>query len=391
MDLLFVITYIFSHNFHIFRRGKRLKILITGPGGFIGKNLICHLKQLENIEILEFDRTKTLNDLKTFIGQADFIIHLAGVVRPKDESQFKKDNSILTNQIIEFLVDQNKSIPIIFTSSIQADKHNSYGISKKEAENLIANYAQKMQVPCFVYQLPNIFGKWCLPNYNSVVATWCHNISRGLDITISDPEINLTLVYIDDVVNSFLTVIQNVNNNSATVHYPIIDRKFNVKLKDLADMIYKFKNNTLLPNSSDTLTNFMHATYLSHLPIEAGATMLKTHSDKRGSFFEVFKSATNGQISVSTSKPGAVRGNHFHHTKCEKFVVIQGQAIIKLRKIDEKEVRVYEVNGANPTVVEILPGYTHNIENTGNEDMILLMWTNEVYNPKAPDTTPLEV
>lgn len=368
-----------------------MNILVTGSNGFIGKNLIWHLKQLENINILEFSRANSQEELTQYISKADIIFHLAGAMRPKDESQFKTDNSTLTKQIVDILSEQKKSIPVVFTSSIQVVQHNSYGISKKEAEEQLIHYSQKMHAACFIFQLPNIFGKWCLPNYNSVVATWCHNIARGLEITISDPEINLNLVYIDDVIESFLSIVKNIPTTPPTVHYPRIHRCFNVKLKDLAEKIYTFKNNNSLPIANDVFTNFLHATYLSHIPETAGSIPLKTHSDRRGSFFEVFKSVSGGQISISTSKPGAVRGNHFHHTKCEKFVVIQGQALIKLRKIDEKEVRLYAVEGSNPTVVNILPGFTHNIENTGSEDMILLMWTNEIYDPNAPDTTPLEV
>lgn len=368
-----------------------MNILITGSKGFIGKNLICHLKQLENIKIFEYSRENTINDLSRFISEVDIIFHLAGAMRPKDETQFKIDNSILTKQIVDLLLEKKKSTPIVFSSSIQVVKHNFYGISKKEAENIIIEYSNKMQVPCFIFQLPNIFGKWCLPSYNSVVATWCHNISRNLEITISNSESNITLVYIDDVIGSFLSIIKNIKNYKVEVHYPIISREFNVKLKDLSEKLYNFKNSNLLPIASDTFTNFLHATYLSHLPEEEGSTPLKTHSDKRGSFFEVFKSATDGQISISTTKPGAVRGNHYHHTKCEKFVVIKGKAVIRLRKIDEEKIRIYPVDGASPCVVNILPGYTHNIENTGTEDMTLLIWTNEVYDPNTPDTIHLEV
>lgn len=368
-----------------------MNILITGSNGFIGKNLICHLKQLENIKILEYNREKTVQDLSDYISEADIIFHLAGAMRPKDEAQFKIDNSILTKQIVDILLAKNKSTPIVFSSSIQVVQHNFYGISKKEAEEILTDYSHKMQTACFIFQLPNVFGKWCLPGYNSVVATWCHNISRGLEISISDPEANLTLVYIDDVISSFLSIIKNLKDSNTGVHYPVISRKFNIKLKDLSDQIYKFKNSNLLPITNDVFTNFLHATYLSHLPEEGVSAPLKTHSDKRGSFFEVFRSATDGQISISTTKPGEVRGNHYHHTKCEKFVVIQGKAVIRLRKINEKKVLSYEVDGTNPCVVNILPGFTHNIENTGSEDMTLLIWTNQVYDPNTPDTIHLEV
>lgn len=345
-----------------------------------------------NIEVYEFTRENKIDVLDEFIYDCDFIFHLAGVNRPKDETEFHYGNTELTKILLKKLSNNKKSIPIVFTSSIQAEKENLYGISKKECEQLILKYGQEHNVKTFIYRLPNVFGKWCRPNYNSVIATFCNNISRGLDIRVDNPDTVLNLVYIDDIVEEFINAL-NFNENRIG-KYCKIPVSYEVTLGKIAKLIYSFKErreNLHIPNMNNQFEKNLYSTYLSYLPNDEFKYKLKMNIDDRGSFTEFIKTLERGQVSINTSKPGIVKGNHWHHTKNEKFLVVKGEGNIQLREINKDEIIEYHVSGENLEVIDIPPGYTHNIINEGNEDMVTVMWANEIFNPEKPDTYYMEV
>lgn len=370
-------------------------VLVTGAKGFIGKNLMVRLEELDNVAIKSFDKEENLETLQKFLGEADFIFHLAGVNRPENVQEFEKVNVGLTKNIINLLEEMDKKIPIMITSSIQAESDNPYGKSKKMAEDELVKYAERNSVPIYIYRLPNVFGKWSRPNYNSVVSTFCYNISHNLDITISDPKRELELVYIDDVISEFISLL-NRGNSDFHKYYYNIKRIFKVTLGELADILYEIRNirNALtIPDLSNHFMRFLHATYLSYLDKDALLYETDLKEDNRGSFVELMKSKTFGQVSISRSRKGVIRGNHYHNTKNEKFYVIQGEAVIKLRNILDDKIISYYVSGEKIEIVDIPPGYTHSIENLtkGNGEMILLIWANEIFDPENPDTYYCEV
>lgn len=345
-----------------------------------------------NIEVYEFTRENKIDVLDEFIYDCDFIFHLAGVNRPKDETEFHYGNTELTKILLKKFSNNKKSIPIVFTSSIQAEKENPYGISKKECEQLILKYGQEHNVKTFIYRLPNVFGKWCRPNYNSVIATFCNNISRGLDIRVDNPDTVLNLVYIDDIVEEFINAL-NFNENRIG-KYCKIPVSYEVTLGKIAKLIYSFKEsreNLHIPNMNNQFEKNLYSTYLSYLPNDEFKYKLKMNIDDRGSFTEFIKTLERGQVSINISKPGIIKGNHWHHTKNEKFLVVKGEGNIQLRDINKDEIIEYHVSGENLEVIDIPPGYTHNIINEGNEDMVTVMWANEIFNPEKPDTYYMEV
>jgi len=370
-------------------------ILVTGSEGFIGKNLIIRLQELDNIVIKFFDKEDNIDTLKKYLREADIIFHLAGVNRPENVEEFEKVNAGLTTTLVELLEEINKKIPIVITSSIQAELDNPYGKSKKMAEDELIKYAKKNSVPVYIYRLPNVFGKWSRPNYNSVVSTFCYNISHNLDITISDPKRELELVYIDDVVDEFVKLL-NKETGDFHKHYYNIKRTFRVTLGELADKISQIRDmrkTLIVPDLSDDFTKFLHATYLSYLDKDDFSYEMDSKEDNRGSFIELIKSNSFGQLSVSMSRKGIVRGNHYHNTKNEKFCVIKGKAVIKLRNILDDKIISYYVSDKKIEVVDIPPGYTHSIENLtdGDGEMLLLIWANEIFDPKNSDTYYCEV
>jgi UDP-2-acetamido-2,6-beta-L-arabino-hexul-4-ose reductase len=370
-------------------------ILVTGSEGFIGKNLIVRLQELDDIEIKSFDKEDNLETLKKNLQESDFIFHLAGVNRPKNIEEFEKVNAGLTTTIIKLLEEIDNKIPIVITSSIQAELDNPYGKSKKIAEDELVKYAERNSVPVYIYRLPNVFGKWSRPNYNSVVSTFCYNISHNLEITISDPTQELELVYIDDVINEFVSLL-NREVGDFSKHYYDIKRTFKVTLGGLAEKIFEIRDirkTLIVPNFSDIFMKCLHATYLSYLDKDDLSYKMDSKEDDRGSFVELMKSKTFGQVSVSRSRKGVTRGNHYHNTKNEKFCVIQGKAVIKLRNILNDIIISYYVSDKKIEIVDIPPGYTHSIENLtgGNGEMILLIWANEIFNPENPDTYYCEV
>lgn len=371
------------------------EILITGSNGFLGKNLISGLKE-RKFSLNFFDKENTLQELESFVSKADFIYHLAGVNRPENPKEFYKGNHELTKKLIETI--KEKKIPLVYASSTQAELDNDYGKSKRLAELEIIKYSEKNAVPVFVYRLPNLFGKWSKPNYNSVVATFCHNISRNLPIYISDPENELSLTYIDDVVQEFLNILDKNNFDKRYSETQILNfnKTHKIKLGDLAEKIKSFENmrkKIQVPEFSDQLTKFLYSTYLSYLPKDSFAVPLKLNKDQRGSFIEFVKTQKSGQFSASTTNPGQkiVRGNHYHNTKTEKFFVLKGEASVKFRDIFTDEIIEYIVSENEPKSIDIPPGYTHSIENIGNTEMILLLWANEQFDPEKPDTHLIKV
>lgn len=367
------------------------KVLVTGAYGFIGKNLVMEL-QNRDIEVLKFGKDDSERLLRTYIREAEFVFHLAGVNRPKDTKEFSTGNKGFTARMIELIKKENHPIPILFTSSIQATQDNPYGQSKREAEDLLFRYSKETGVPVFVYRLPNVFGKWCRPNYNSAIATFCHNIARDLPITVHDPEVIINLVYIDDVVTEFINALEGRANKSGD--FCEVPEVYKKKLGDIVDLIYSFKKsreNRLVPDMSDPFTKKLYSTYLTYLPEDQFSYPLKMNIDHRGSFTEFLRTVDRGQVSINISKPGITRGNHWHHTKNEKFLVVYGKGVIRFRKPDSDKVIEYYVSGDKLEVIDIPPGYTHNIENLGETDMVTIMWANELFDPENPDTYYLEV
>lgn len=369
-----------------------MKILITGAKGFIGKNLTVELKNRGYGDILEYDLDSTLNDLDRYCKEADFVYHLAGVNRPTEESEFMKGHYDFTAIILDHLKKHQNFCPVMISSSIQASLDNPYGRSKKAQEALLFTYHQETGAKVLVYRFPNVFGKWCRPNYNSVVATFCHHIASDLSIEIHNPDVVLNLVYIDDVVHELIRALEGKENRTGLYcEVPVVHT---IALGALAELIYSFKKsreNGSIPNMLDPLTKKLYSTYLSYLPEDRFSYPLKMNEDHRGSFTEFIKTQDRGQVSINITKPGVTKGNHWHHTKTEKFLVVSGKAVIRFRKIDSNEVLSYFVSGEKLEVVDIPIGYTHQIENVGDTDLVTIMWANELYDEANPDTYFLEV
>jgi UDP-2-acetamido-2,6-beta-L-arabino-hexul-4-ose reductase len=408
-----------------------MKILVTGANGFVGRNLCSVLSCREDVILLRFDLHNTLAELHAALDQADVIFHLAGVNRPKDPKEFETGNTGFTQDICKYLMEKGRKPLLVITSSAQAALDNAYGISKRQAEDAVAAYAayclseSKIQNSestisrSCIYRLPNIFGKGCRPNYNSAVATFCHNIARDLDIKVNDPNAEMKLVYIDDVVDEFVRAL--AGNPTRQGEFCVVPVVHEVKLGQIADLLNAFKRSRtdlMIPNQGDGFTKKLYATYLSYLPVDQFSYPLKMNVDARGSFTEILKTADRGQVSVNISKPKITKGNHWHHTKNEKFLVVSGKGVIRFRKVEEilnSELEIlnsgkddvpegtdsiqnpkskiqnsgiieYFVSGEKLEVVDIPPGYTHNIENLGDSDMVTVMWCNEIFDPTRPDT-----
>ena len=365
-----------------------MKVLITGAGGFIGKNL-CQalLERLPQVQLLWTESYTPKAILAQYAAQCGFVVHLAGVNRPKDEGEFARGNAGFTQELVELLERAGNACPVLMTSSIQAALDNPYGRSKLAAEQALQEHGQKTGAPIHLYRLPNVFGKFCRPNYNSAVATFCHNIARGLPIQVTDPAIQLNLIYVDDLVEEILAAIQGrAKGRVEPVHQ--------ATLGQIVSMLEGFRDSrkTLAcPDTGDAFSRKLYATYLSYLPGDGLAYGLTMHRDARGAFTEFLRSPERGQMSVNTSEPGVTRGGHYHHTKNEKFLVVQGQGVIRLRRIDQGEIFTYAVSAQELQVVDIPPGYTHSIQNTGSQPMVTLMWCSECYDPANPDTYPMEV
>ena len=369
-----------------------MKVLITGAKGFVGKNLVAELKTKNGITIFPYDRDSDPKELDAYCQEADFVFHLAGVNRPENTAEFMEGNFGFTSQLLDTLKKHQNTCPVMISSSTQASLENDYGRSKKAGEELMRQYGQEAGAKILIYRFPNVFGKWCRPNYNSAVATFCHNITRGLPITINDPEVVMNLVYIDDVVQELIRAMEgqpNIQGDFCEV--PVVHT---VKLGEIVSLLESFKASRAersIPNKGDAFTKKLYSTYLSYLPEDDFAYDLKMNVDHRGSFTEFIKTPDRGQVSVNISKPGITKGNHWHHSKNEKFLVVSGQGVIRFRMPEEENIIEYFVSGEKLQVVDIPVGYTHNIENLGETDMVTIMWVNEPFDPATPDTYFLEV
>lgn len=375
-----------------------MKILITGAYGFIGKNIIAQLNNLKegkakniilssDIEIFPVGRNTSTALLMQYTKECDFVLHLAGINRPKEQKEFMEGNFGFTSTLLDMLKSHGNIVPILLTSSIQATLENPYGQSKKAGEDLLFTYAKETGARVLVYRLPNVFGKWCRPNYNSAVATFCHNIAHGLEITVNDPSANIQLVYIDDVVREFIAALEG--NPHIDEEFGFIPTVYKVRLGEIANLLYSFRDSrtTLsVPKVDDGFAKALYSTYLSYLPKDQFNYPLKMNVDARGSFTEIIRTADRGQFSVNISKPNITKGNHWHHTKNEKFVVVSGKGLIQFRKIGTDDVIDYHVSGKNIEVVDIPTGYTHNIINEGKDDLVTFMWCNECFDPENSDT-----
>lgn len=380
-----------------------MKILVTGAKGFIGKNIVAELNNIidnktkrypfiTDCTIYECDIDTTAEELENFTKDCDFVLHLAGVNRPQNVEEFMEGNFGFTTILINNLKKFKNKAPILMSSSIQAKLDNDYGKSKKAGEDYLRNYGEENDVKTYIFRLPNVFGKWCTPNYNSVVATFCNNIANDLPIQVNSREHELTLVYIDDVVKSFLDAI----NDIVTIEdgFCVVPLTHKASLGFIVDSLYSFKasrDSLDIPNMSEPFIKKLYATYLSYLPKDKFNYKLKSHCDYRGSFTEFLHTINNGQISVNVSKPHIIKGQHWHHTKNEKFLVVSGTGVIRFRDINSDEVIEYFVSGDKLEIVDIPIGYTHNIENLGESDMVTIMWCNEIFDPNNPDTYYLEV
>ncbi len=369
-----------------------MKIMVTGSEGFIAKNLIVELRNRNYDTIFEVSRETSKENFKKYCEQAEFVFHLAGVNRSQNESEFMQGNYEFLAQMLTTLERSQNNCPILMSSSIQAANDTLYGQSKLAAEECLLQYARRTDARIWIYRLPNVFGKWSRPNYNSVVATFCHNVSRGLEIRVNDPNHELELLYIDDLIEDLIQTLENRETYSCGYRYDFKTCKASVG--ELAQRIKSFKESrhTLQPpNFSDELAKKLYSTYLSFLPEEDFSYPLKMHRDERGSFSEFIRTPASGQISVNISKPGITKGNHWHHTKVEKFLVVSGKGVIRFRQILSDKVIEYFVDGNKLEVIDIPAGYTHNIENLGEDDLITVMWANECFDKERPDTYFLEV
>lgn len=382
-----------------------MKILVTGAKGFIGKNLIATLNNIrtgkdktrdlsDDILIYEYDTDSDSRLLDAYCSECDFVFHLAGVNRPKEESEFMEGNFGFTSLLLDTLKKHQNQCPVMISSSIQAALDNPYGRSKKAGEDLLFAYGKETGAAVYVYRFSNVFGKWCRPNYNSVIATFCHNIAHDLPIQVNDREAVLELVYIDDLVEELLGALKGQAHMDED-GYGFVPTVHTVSLGEIVELLYSFRRcreELWVPDMTEGgLEKKLYATYLSYLPKEQFSYPLTMHKDERGSFTEILKTADRGQFSVNISKPGITKGEHWHHTKNEKFVVVSGKGRIQFRRVDSDEIIEYTVNGDEIVVVDIPTGYTHNIINEGETDLVTFMWCNECFNPKKPDTYFLKV
>ena len=377
-----------------------MNILVTGANGFVGRNLVSQLENIasgkarnyaiagEELHVLCYDVDSDPAALEEYCRRADFVFNLAGVNRPEDPSEFMKGNFGFASVLLDTLKKCGNSCPVMISSSTQAALDNPYGESKRAGEELLFEYGRETGAKVLVYRFPNVFGKWCRPNYNSAVATFCHNIAHGLPIRVNDPSVVMHLVYIDDVVDELIGALSGDEHwAGAFCEVPVVHE---ITLGGIVDLLYSFRDmqqDLEVPDLGNAFTKKLYSTYLSYLPKEKFCYPLKMNVDNRGSFTEIIRTPDRGQFSVNISKPGITKGEHWHHTKNEKFVVVSGHGLVQLRKIGTDEVINFEVSGEKMEVVEMIPGYTHNIINLSDtEDLVTFMWANEAFNPERPDT-----
>lgn len=363
-----------------------MKVLVTGADGFIGKNLCLHLAERDGVELIRFTRDNSLEQLTELAVQADFVVHLAGINRPQDSQEFQQGNAELTQVLCDALQQSGRKTPVIVSSSIQAESDNAYGQSKRAAEQAVLGYRETTGAPVYVYRLPNVFGKWARPNYNSAVATFCHNISQGLPTQINDPAAMIRLVYVDDVIESFL---QTMQGNAPESGFVSIAPEYSISVGALEQQIQAFKDSrdTLITDNVGTgLVRALYSTYVSYLKPEQFSYQVPKYGDQRGVFVEMLKTPEAGQFSFFTAHPGITRGGHYHHSKTEKFLVIKGKACFRFRHMLTDEFYELHTSGEQPEIVETVTGWTHDITNVGDDEMVVMLWANEIFDREKPDT-----
>lgn len=367
-----------------------MRVLVTGANGFIGKNLIVHLNE-QGIKSVPFTHDMSLTDLASVLDDVDFVFHLAGINRPMSETEFAEGNKGLTEELCDLIRKTGRSIPVLYTSSIQAEFDNSYGISKLAAEEALISLQRESGSPVYIYRLPNVFGKWSRPNYNSAVATFCNNIAHDIPIQINDSTALVKLVYIDDTIKDFMRLL---DERPPSLVRPEVSPTYTITVGELADQIKSFKASrvSMLTEAVGTgLTRALYSTYLSFLMPENFSYIVPVHTDHRGRFVEMLKTKDSGQFSFFTAHPGITRGGHYHHSKNEKFLVIQGQSRFGFRHVFTGETYEIFTNGEMPEVVETVPGWSHDITNVGENEMIVLLWANEIFDRQQPDTITFKV
>ncbi|HRJ45860.1 MAG TPA: NAD-dependent epimerase/dehydratase family protein [Opitutaceae bacterium] len=369
-----------------------MRVLITGARGFIGRNLVHHLKRRELLQIVTFTREDAIDELPHRLAGVDFVFHLAGVNRPQDPGEFRTGNSALTEKLCAAVRAEmrasGRKIAVLYTSSTQAGRANPYGESKREAEDRLRSLASETGAPVHLFRLPNVFGKWCRPNYNSAVATFCHNTARGLPITVNDPAAPLRLVYIDDVVATFLKALDGIELARDIEGFAKVEPEYATTVGEVAELIRGFRTSrqTLVTERvGHGFLRALHSTYVSCLPPADFSYPIPQHGDPRGVFVEMLKTPDCGQFSYFTAPPGVTRGGHYHHTKTEKFLVIKGRARFRFRQIDTGETHELNTEGSNPVIVETVPGWAHDITNVGQEEMVVMLWANEIFDRNHPD------
>ncbi|MFA0518958.1 capsular polysaccharide biosynthesis protein CapF [Vibrio sp. 10N.222.55.E8] len=362
-----------------------MNIIVTGAQGFIGKNLCVMLSEKGYDSVVQLDRDTSEEAIKVALSNADFVFHLAGINRPKDDSEFTTGNADLTEFVVNELKANGRNTPIMLSSSIQASLDNAYGTSKAQAEALVSDYGDDTGADTFIYRFPNVFGKWCRPNYNSFVATFCHNIVNDIDINIHDPSAPVTLVYIDDVCQALMTLLEG-GVESGFKQVPV---EYNTTVGEIAALLNAFKesrDNLITEHVGTGLTRALYSTYLSYFEPSKFHYTLPKYGDERGMFCEMLKTKESGQFSFFTAHKGITRGGHYHHSKNEKFLVIKGEALFKFEHVVTGERYELAVNSEEATVVETVPGWSHDITNTGEEELIVMLWANEIFDREAPDT-----
>jgi UDP-2-acetamido-2,6-beta-L-arabino-hexul-4-ose reductase len=363
-----------------------MRVLVTGARGFVGTNLLVHLAEQGGFHVTRFDRGDDLGTLLALVSEADAIIHLAGENRPTDPADFERNNAQLTQQLCKAVIAANRSIPVFLASSIQAENDGLYGRTKRQAEDAVKALAGRMRSPARICRLPNIFGKWSRPNYNSAVATFCHNIARGLPITINDPDAIIRLLYIDDLCTAIIAFLESPGNG---ISEGPVEPEYQIAVGALADQLNAFRDSRaslMIERVGEGLTRALYSTYVSFLPVEEFAYPVQQYGDPRGVFVEMLKTPDCGQFSYFTAHPGVTRGGHYHHSKTEKFLVIKGRARFGFRHIVTNEQHEIRVSGESPEIVETIPGWSHDITNIGDDDMIVMLWANEIFDRQRPDT-----
>lgn len=368
-----------------------MRVLVTGANGFIGQNLQLHLRELANMEsgvdIVPFTREHTEADLAGLLEGVDWVFHLAGINRPQDPSEFVTGNAGLTRTLCNAVKKTGRKIPVVYTSSIQVERENDYGTSKRAAEDALLELNQSIGCPVYIYRLPNVFGKWARPNYNSAVATFCHNIARDLPVQINDPDATIQLVYIDDVVASLVGLLDDTAQKATP--FVSVEPVYHITVGELSEQLQRFKatrDNLITEPVGTGLTRALYSTYVSYLPPESFTYTVPQHGDERGVFVEMLKTPDAGQFSFFTAHPGVTRGGHYHHSKTEKFLVIKGEACFRFRHMLTGEFYELRTFGEKPEIVETVPGWTHDITNEGDSELVCMLWANEIFDRKRPDT-----